>query len=295
MPAEPEHQNGDQKRHGESDAGRERPDRAAALALIPDQKEQGTEQAHDGTQQQDENQRFHPHDRQSGTVRWALVGLTLFATLLTAGLGVWQWQRAADKAVLLAQWAQAPQVEVERLADVARLPVYARLSMEAQWWPAVWLLDNRTVNGRVGYDVLMLACDATNTCLWVNRGWVEGKRDRRQWPQVTWQSGQRVLEGIWRGWPEGEAAGHELLQSGLFRIQHPNDARTPPGLTVVKAGLLQLSAGSPDALTVHWKPVSMTPARHRGYAFQWGLMSLALAATGLIMIRRTTRTKEDQP
>ena len=287
MATEIEHQHRDQQGHGKADTSGQGPDGAVALPLVADKKEQGAEQAHHRAKEQNENQGFHPHVRQSSTIRWSLVILTLAGTLLTAALSVWQWQRAGEKQALLDAVANAPERVLVRLSEADALPVWARVRVEGIAYPALWLLDNRTVEGKVGYDVLMLVCDAHEDCIWVNRGWVAGSRDRRVWPELPAPGGDKVLTGTWRPWPAGEAAGLEIRSPGLARIQHLNDARVPDGLRVSRAGLLQLNATSPEALTVHWQPVILSPERHIGYAVQWALLSVALLMTGLTTIKRT--------
>ena len=93
-------------------------------------------------------------------IRWHWLLVNLLVVGILVGLSLWQWQRAQDKTNTLqrlAQWQAAGAVDA---AALNRLPVAQvdgiALRFPVRWLaPAVWLLDNRIVNGRVGYDVVV--------------------------------------------------------------------------------------------------------------------------------------------
>lgn len=86
--------------------------------------------------------------------------LTTVATLvllpLFIGLGRWQWHRAEYKQQLEAQFvASAAQPVVFAAQSTASLPRYAPIVVRGSWDARrQFLLDNRSRDGRAGYDVL---------------------------------------------------------------------------------------------------------------------------------------------
>jgi hypothetical protein len=112
--------------------------------------------------------------------------LTTVATLvllpLFIGLGRWQWHRAEYKQQLEAQFvASAAQPVVFAAQSTASLPRYAPIVVRGSWDARrQFLLDNRTRDGRAGYDVLTPLQLADGRWLIVDRGWLpaSGYRER---------------------------------------------------------------------------------------------------------------------
>ena len=84
---------------------------------------------------------------------------TLLALLLAAGfvrLGWWQWQRGEQRQAAAARFARgADQLLTLGALDAAAVPLYQRVSVEGELDGAhQFLLDNRSFEGRPGYEVL---------------------------------------------------------------------------------------------------------------------------------------------
>src|SRR5690625_7466028 len=97
---------------------------------------------------------------------WRLGAWLLFwsvLVLLGIFLGLWQWERAADKRSYLARLDAAPTLTALREVP----PEGARLILRGHYLPEhTLLLDNRTLEGRLGVAVLTtLRCDAGGGCL----------------------------------------------------------------------------------------------------------------------------------
>src|SRR5271170_7787225 len=127
-------------------------------------------------------QRLSPH------LSAALLGLlSLLAVAGFIRLGFWQWQRGADGQAAWQRFARgAGEVRTLGSAALASVPLYQRVSvigtLEAQHQ---FLLDNRSYQGRPGYEVLTpLTRDGAMTVL-VDRGWVPFSGSRTQLPDLS--------------------------------------------------------------------------------------------------------------
>ena len=208
--------------------------------------------------------------------------MTLATLLLLAafvGLGRWQWSRGADKQQLWEQFEQAPVPAVTELPpDFDRLQRFSRVAFPASYEPAhQFLLDNRTRDGKPGYEVLTPAVLNDGRRILVNRGWIPFTGYRDQLPDVTLTSAGRVtLTGRVDELP---AAG---LASG--RAPPAADDRWPKVTSFPTHEELERALGmrisrrilllDPDApgsgnFVRQWSPPGLAPDRHFSYAIQW--------------------------
>lgn len=200
------------------------------------------------------------------------VFLPLFVTL-----GVWQLNRADQKTQLVAR-IEAGQASVKSLnrqtepQPYQRYAVTGRLSTER-----VWLLDNRTHEGRVGYEVWVPLVTDHGWYL-VSLGWVSGTGDRQRLPEVELPAGERRWIGQSRPLSDSIVLGETPLADQwpqvVQRIQ-PQAMAERMRLPEPK-GLLQLEAGQAGVGPVIWTPTVMSPERHQGYAVQWFAMAIVL-------------------
>lgn len=220
------------------------------------------------------------------TPDWKSSVLVLLLLPLLVGLGFWQLQREQEKLQILARFQarldQAP-AAIERLAaqdDLAWRRVKLNGSFDDQ---RIYLLDNQIRAGRVGFDVLQsFTVNGGQMLVWVNRGWVAGKRLRSELPAVQTPDGQIEVNGYIYV-PSGKAFSLEDADSvaslGWPRvIQNVNVPELAAGANAeqVFAHVVRLSDNSPAALQADWPTISLQPAKHRGYAVQWFCMAFAL-------------------
>lgn len=198
---------------------------------------------------------------------------------LTIAAGFWQLDRADQKRTALAQqeagFAQSPQ----NLAEVIDVANYVRVYIEGQWSEEVFLLDNRTRSGRVGYEVVSLVRTENLAPVLVNRGWIPAGNDRTVLPKVEQPlNGQRVEgylyratqkpivfeEQVWtQTWPErAQVIDFELMQQRIGEELYPF--------------VLRIDRQSPLAFQADWKIERDGPGMHIGYAFQWFAMALTI-------------------
>jgi cytochrome oxidase assembly protein ShyY1 len=221
---------------------------------------------------------------------------TLVLALLAgafAGLGNWQWQRAAAKLTLMRAFDEAPEILELTAADARR---FARISLRGQFDPTRhFLIDNRIHESRPGVHVLTPFTTQEGAVLLVNRGWLPMAADRRSLPTVPAVEGPASIHGIL---DELTVPGRRLGEPDRLSPLRWPQLMTYPNLgdmaTALEADLyplvLLLDAASPGGFEGRdWQPVYVTPQRHRGYAFQWYSMTAAVAVAWIILGLRRAR------
>lgn len=224
--------------------------------------------------------------KQEFVLRWWLIIITVAAFALLIKLSFWQWQRASEKEMQLAQLANWQQQGAPNWADLIKLPLDeidgAQLQGKATWLsPFIWLVDNKIVQGRAGYDVLIpmqLAVGAP--VLLVNLGWVAAPASREQFPELTIPA-EIELSGVLRTQPGSFRLGDNLEVRGQW----------PMRIQTIETATLQASIPQPlfDAVFYqqqtpfihHYQPVVLSPEKHRGYALQWLLLALAVVIVAM--------------
>ena len=223
---------------------------------------------------------------------WKSSVLVLLVLPILLWLGFWQLQREQEKLQILAHFqarlAETP-VAIEQLAaqdDLAWQQVKLQGKFDAE---RIYLLDNQIRSGRVGFDVLQLfRVTGAQMLVWVNRGWVAGKRLRSELPDVNTPVDQITVTGYVYV-PAGTAFSLKddtpaddrscaAAETWPCVIQNVNVARLATGVDTREAfaQVVRLSDDSPAALQADWPTISVQPAKHRGYAVQWFSMAVAL-------------------
>lgn len=206
---------------------------------------------------------------------------------LTVSAMFWQLDRAEQKREMLQQLDEGlahPPVLLEEVAEDARN--YTRVIVEGSWAEPVFLLDNRTRNGRVGYEVVGLIEREGSTPVLVNRGWVPAGNDRSVLPEIEIPPGNHRVEGYlyrsvqkpivfaeqqWSGsWPERtQIIDFELMAGRLQQELYPF--------------VVRISPESPLAYQADWRVERKGPGMHIGYAVQWALISLTIVIMSLFV------------
>lgn len=213
---------------------------------------------------------------------FVLLAAVLFATL-TARLGVWQMDRAAQKAAMQSEIdtrARQPALVDRELAvdDEGSHLQYGRLAKLHGRWLAdkTVYLDNRTMLDRVGFFVVTPLMLDNGTSILVQRGWVPRDAAQRtklpllRTPQASVEVGGRLA-----------ATPSQLYQlggpeSGLIRQNIELKAfAAETGLSLRPLVLLQLDMpdNEQDGLVRQWTQPAIDIHKNYGYAFQWFAMS----------------------
>lgn len=236
-------------------------------------------------------------------VVWLAAGA---AIALTARLGLWQLDRAAQKeAIHEARLARGH----EPALGAAELPATAAQAQAAEERRAVvagrWLaertvfLDNRPMAGRIGFIVLTPLVLRDGRALLVQRGWWPrdaAERTRVAPPQPP--AGEVQVHGrVALAPPRLVQLGPE--SSGPIRQNLDLDAfARETALPLLPWLLVQLDAppGAPavgDGLARQWPEPTVDVHKNFGYAAQWFAMAALLA--GLLLWFRVIRPRRHRP
>ena len=223
------------------------------------------------------------------------VFVALFLPLLIA-LGFWQLDRAHDKqAIGEVQDAAAsrPPQTLDTRDDVApghlaRVRIGGRLDVER-----LVLLDNRTHEGRVGYEVFALLDQGEEApALLLGFGWVPAPQLREDLPVPRLPSGPVSLLGVVVRDADQAPVFGEVMESDIWplRVQRLDLAQIAEVLDrPVYAWPVMVAAGEPGVQTHVFEPVRMSANTHFGYAVQWfGLATVLVLGWLAASIRKPT-------
>lgn len=200
---------------------------------------------------------------------WPLTLLSGMLLPLLLGLGLWQLQRAEEKAQLNAAIDARLSAQPQQPAELEGMQAYTPVRLPGYYREEVRYLDNRTRNGRVGYEILQVFVSGKQRWL-VNRGWVPGGADREQLPEVPWPREAKVITGFLYPLDDtGEAPAGPRVQRANRALGEELELAQPDWS-------VRLSADSDTALLTGWQLVNSPPQRHTAYAVQWFAMAAAL-------------------
>lgn len=200
---------------------------------------------------------------------------------LTVSAGFWQLDRAEQKRTALEQQDRGAAMDAVdlKMLDEADLSNYSKVYAEGQWSDELFLLDNRTRSGRVGYEVVGVLRVEGHAPVLVNRGWISGGQDRSTVPEIEALFGDHHVEGyLYRAtqkpivlaeqqwsdsWPEKlQVIDYELVEARLGESLYPS--------------VIRISYESPLAFQADWTIERKGPGMHIGYAVQWFLMAVTV-------------------
>jgi surfeit locus 1 family protein len=222
------------------------------------------------------------------TAGWRRLGLvptlaTVAGIAVTAALGNWQLNRAAEKQAMretLELRGAAAAIRVSGVPMDAADIDFRRVEARGRFDPmGTVFIDNRTHRGTPGYHVVMplRIGDGTMHVL-VNRGWVAAGADRRSPPKVSTPEGEVAVSGL------------ALVPAGKFLELSPKvaEGNVWQNLMIeryrqatkleVQPFVIQQTSALDDGLVRDWPAPDLGIHKHYGYAFQW----FALAATLLV-------------
>ena len=224
--------------------------------------------------------------------------LTLVFCALCVRLGLWQWHRWLESDAAWTRFARGAEAvqplgarAPQELALFQRVSVSGRLDGRHQF-----LLDNRSYQGRPGYEVLTPLERAPGATLLVDRGWVPFSGSRARLPEVgiagepsVTLSG-RVADLPSAGLPSGRAP-PEPAAPWPKVTSFPDVAELARALGAPLAPrILLLDPGAPYGFVRDWQPPGVSPLRHLSYAIQWWCFAaLAVVVWAVRSARRGAR------
>ena len=238
-------------------------------------------------------------DHEGSAFRLSPALAAVIGVLATAGLGNWQLERAAEKLRLqqrvdLAQHQAPVRVPAERVA--ADTLAYQHVEADGEFRPELTiLLDNRVLEGVVGYEVVTpLRLAPGNVHVLVNRGWVKAPPSRRELPAVSTPTGAVRVEGI--ALPAAQrylelssrtVSGEVWQNLDLDRYARAHSVELQPVV-------LQQRNDTGERLVRAWKRPDTGVDKHRAYALQWFVMSGLIAILYVVFhVRRRKATQRE--
>lgn len=217
--------------------------------------------------------------------RWVVLLAAVLGAALTARLGIWQLDRAAQKLALqqaIASQGRRPSLALQQLARTpadAATQFWQPVRLQGRWLPErTVFLDNRQMRGHPGFFVVTPLQLGPGDAVLVQRGWVPRNVEQRtRLPPVSTPEGIVTVEGRVAPPPSrlfdfGDAG------AGVIRQNLDLDAFAREiGVPLRPLSVQQLSGA--DSLLRDWPQPAVDVARHYGYAFQW--FAMATLITGL--------------
>jgi cytochrome oxidase assembly protein ShyY1 len=212
--------------------------------------------------------------------KWLRLGLWLLGVPLLLFLGSWQLQRAEQKRVWLQQLNEAPATTVsgalERLARYDWVPVELQIELVPM---KVFLLDNRTWQGRVGYEVVVPIRVDEGSWWLGSLGWIAAPPRREQLPEVELSRRWLNVEGVLsRPMASVTLAASQVEPGWPRRIQSLDLQQIRTALAMpVEPLVLHLKTAVSEVIMPREKIYTgIEPERHVGYAVQWFGLALVL-------------------
>jgi surfeit locus 1 family protein len=222
-------------------------------------------------------------------IYWPTTLLLLVILPVLLGLGQWQLKRADEKRNAQAAFSagqDAPPL------DIALLPqqpaIYTRVKMSGHYDNAHnFLLDNRILHGRFGYEILTAFVPANSTkAVLIDRGWVAGDPSRLQRPSIASVEGEISLVGsVYRDTARFHFFdnSHESNWPKLIQNLQSNDLQQQFGAPLFPF-IVRLDSSMPGAYETEWQlfSIGFGPERHVAYAVTWFALASVLAIIWLI-------------
>jgi cytochrome oxidase assembly protein ShyY1 len=216
------------------------------------------------------------------------IALGVAVTALGIMLGNWQTRRGDAKEALQAGWTAAeaaPALSVRSGPDAAAVtPLPRRVQLFGRFVPGGTVyVDNRIVDGVVGFNVVTPLALAGGGHVLINRGWIaRDAADPQRQPSVVTPPGEVALQGLAVARVprllELKAAAAPTLP-GIWPNLDPPGYRAASNIDVADF-VVQQTSDSGDGLRRTWTRPDAGVDKHRGYALQWyGLAALAAGLT----------------
>ncbi len=207
-------------------------------------------------------------------------------------LGYWQLDRAKEKKQRMVQLESSANQLITDFSTISSddlkqfMPVKfdAFLSDEN-----TYLIENKIQNGELGYHVLNLVTEkSTGKKVFVNRGWISAKANRKNLPKVTnppfdWQVSGRIYP-----------INQDIL-SAEAEIEQYDQVYRLPVIDVhvfakleeklgesIEPFLIRLDKNDENGFKIDWQWISMQPEKHLAYAFQWFALAFTLLVISFI-------------
>jgi len=226
---------------------------------------------------------------------WPIIA-AIAGIVLTAALGNWQLNRAAEKQALHNRYLELSRQPPVRLGAHDTRPediALRRVEVRGRFDPEHMIfLDNRIHNRLPGYHVVMpVRISGTSRYVLVNRGWIAATRERASPPRVRTPPGEVVVQGIaTRPSDRYLELSVDVVEGRVWQNLTLERYRDAMRLDVLPVVILQ-DDNAEDGLVREWPAPDYGRNTHLAYAFQWFALAIAIALYYLVTnVRRRAKT-----
>lgn len=214
---------------------------------------------------------------------WKLAILAVLFIGFFSYLGCWQVSRAKEKKLLLQSFAERTQHAPLSAKDVNKKNDWRfyRVELTGNFDNKnTILLDNKIVNGKVGYEVYTPFRTNNLPFILVDRGFVPMTgATRNDLPEIKPVEGTVTILGMLNNPPTYVAFGAMNESSTLTPVRveyiNLNELAKISGYPFYSY-VINIDPKNPAAYPIEWQIVTMGPERHMGYAVQWFALALTL-------------------
>lgn len=234
--------------------------------------------------------------------------LVILVVSLCFYLAAWQMQRAENKQQRLDYIAAMQNKGELDWAKLNNLPAtFNKTGLQLKTTGKLdshkyWLLDNRTLNGRAGYDVITIFYPSTfnsaikQEALLVNFGWIPQGDSRNHLPKIQLPTQEITINVQLK---QGDLAGFYLSDAGLTAQGWPKQIQFIDIRMQTEQSSLQLVNFMAYAMDKnplaqpHYQSVVMPPEKHHAYALQWLLIGFAALGIFIFAVRSQNNNQKD--
>src|SRR5688500_13624277 len=153
---------------------------------------------------------------------WKLALFTVLLFPVLVRLGFWQLEREEEKIQLQNLYTERQQeAPVDLLGlDPQEDLQYRQVSLAGNYDnDHIFLLDNKTYQGQVGYEVIVPLLTSNDMVVFINRGWIPQGQSREQLPEIPTISDPVALKGsVYVAVGEQFVLGAELASVGWPKV-----------------------------------------------------------------------------
>ncbi|MGH8210183.1 MAG: SURF1 family protein [Steroidobacteraceae bacterium] len=231
--------------------------------------------------------------RRAFSASWALTVGTVLLCALFIRLGYWQWDKGNARQAQWAEFSRGADKTVAIHSDgLDKFPRFQRVSIVGRYDAEhQFLLDNRSYNGRAGYEVLTPLDRPDGRVALVDRGWVPFTGARARLPSVAFEpQGPVTVTGRTDNLPSAGLASGRAAPAAGGEWPKVTSYPTMSELSAVlgrplERRILLLDAPEPDGYVRDWHPPGMQPLRHWAYAIQWWCFAILAAVFWAVISR----------
>lgn len=228
--------------------------------------------------------------------------LTVAIVALFIKLSIWQWHRYQFKKHLeqtfVTQWHATPQDLLLLLAKfkAVNTPMgYEKIFASGHYEKQQFLLDNRTKNNQVGFDVITPFQLNNGQTILVDRGFIPADIHRHIHADITPPNTSLLLIGLLTQPSKSFVLG-PVIEAGtawprlIMRIDL--DLLAQSLQTPLLPAVILLDHNVPYGFVRQWSPPNLWAAQSLGYCFQWLAMALAVIIIYFIMLYKSQKKKD---